>query len=895
MEAFYNKKAEEVLNLLRTTAEGLSEAEATERLKEYGPNKLPEAKRETFLTIFLKQFASPLIYVLFGAAAIVFYLGEETDGLIILFVVFFNSLVGAIQEGRAQNTLQALRQFVETNATVLRNGKELIIRDAEIVPGDIIVIQEGEKIPADARILISRGLRIDESSLTGESAPIDKHDHPLVGKEISVANQKNMVFKGTNVVGGNGIAVVTATGLNTEIGKISKELVGLDTEIPLKKDIRNLSRLIVLAISGVSVFIFLIGLVFGKSIVEMFATVVSLAVSIIPEGLPIALTIVLATGVWRMSKRNALIKKLQAVEALGQAQVIAVDKTGTLTRNEMVIRRVFINGKFFEIGGVGYEPRGEITLDKKPIDPLNHPDLIFAGRIAAFCAEARVVFLEELKMWRVAGDPTEAAMIVFAEKLGFRKNELELEAPKLAEVPFDYEMKYHLTSHRVDDRQFVTIAGAPEVIIPLSHKLYVNGSSIVFSKENKNEKEKIFHKFSEAGLRVIAFGFAELPLGQELSIHNINRLQNLVFVGFYCMEDSLRPEVLDAMKRTEEAGIRVVMITGDHRLTAQAIAKEAGIFKKGDKIMTGEDVEKISVEELAKELPRVSVFARVTPNHKIKIIKAFRSRGEIVAMTGDGVNDAPSLVAADLGVAMGKIGTEVAKEAADIVLLDDNFGSIVAAVEEGRNIYKTIKKTLLYLFSTNIGELLTILGAIFLGFPIPLLPAQIIWLNLITDTFQVSALAMEPKEDNLLKRKFKKTGRYLVDKLMVERMAVMVAPMMIGTLYLFSRYYETNLQYAWTVSLTVLAAFQWLNAWNCRHEDISIFNRKFFSNKYLIAATAVVILLQLVALYTPFMQEILRTEPLAIKDWGITLVIALSIVIAEEIRKFIRRRYRYSS
>jgi Ca2+-transporting ATPase len=626
----------------------------------------------------------------------------------------------------------------------------------------------------------------------------------------------------------------------------------------------------------------------------MFATVVSLAVSIIPEGLPIALTIVLATGVWRMSKRNALIKKLQAVEALGQAQIIAVDKTGTLTRNEMVIRRVFINGKVFEIGGVGYEPKGEIKLDKKPIDPLNHADLVFAGRIAAFCANARVVFFEESKMWRAAGDPTEAAMLVFAEKLGFRKNELEIEAPKLAEVPFDYETKYHLTSHRIEDRQFVTIAGAPEVLIPLSHKLYVNGSSTVFSKENKDETEKVFHKFSEDGLRVIAFGFAELPLAQELSIHNVNRFQNLVFAGLYGMEDSLRPEVASAMARAEEAGIRVVMITGDHRLTAQAIAKEAGILKKGDKIITGENIEKMTPEELAKELPRVSVFARVTPDHKIKIIKAFRSRGEIVAMTGDGVNDAPSLVAADLGVAMGKIGTEVAKEAADIVLLDDNFGSIIAAVEEGRNIYKTIKKTLLYLFSTNIGELLTILGAIFLGFPIPLLPAQIIWLNLITDTFQVSALAMEPKEDKLLKKNFKKTWRYLVDKLMVERMAVMVAPMMIGTLYLFSRYYETNLQYAWTVSLTALAVFQWFNAWNCRNEDISIFNRKFLSNKYLIAATVFVVLLQLVALYTPFMQEILRTEPLAIKDWGIILAIALSIVLAEEIRKFIRRRYRRS-
>ncbi|MDP3784590.1 MAG: HAD-IC family P-type ATPase, partial [bacterium] len=823
--------------------------------------------------------------ILLAASAVVFLMGETIDGSIILAVLLFNAVVGTIQEGKAQNTLLALKKFVETRATVLREGKELIVPDSEVAPGDIIILQEGEKVPADARIIAAANLKIDEAALTGESEPVHKITDILEGADLATAEQKNMVFKGTHILAGNGRAIVVATGMFTVIGKISKEIAAIDTEIPLKANIRHLSRLIIITVASISVLLFLLGTVSGKSAPEMFATVVSLSVSIIPEGLPIVMTLVLATGVLRMSKRNALVKKLQAVEALGQARIIAVDKTGTITKNEMVIQKVYLDGKFFEVGGIGYEPKGEIRLNGNMIDAANYPELLFAGKIAAFCANARVMFSEEEKIWRVAGDPTEAAMLVLAQKLGFYKDDLERESPLVGEIPFDYKLRYHATVHRLDGQKFLAVVGAPEVILSLSH----------VSTEEKQELESVFLSMSQEGLRVIALA----QTSEALASHSLRRsgpetltpegIKSLTFVGFFGMKDALRPEVRDAMQKAASAGIRVVMITGDHKVMAQAIAKEAGIYQDSDTILTGQDIDAFSDAELYEKLAKTSVFARVTPEHKLRIIKAYKARGEVVAMTGDGVNDAPSLVAADLGVAMGKIGTEVAKEASDIVLLDDNFGSIVSAVEEGRSIYKTIKKVILYLFSTSWGEALTITAALLLGYPLPLLPAQIIWLNFVTDGFLDVALAMEPKEEGLLRGNFERPKKYLVDKLMTQRIFIMAVPMMIGTLFLFKGYFENDLAKAWTISLTTLAVFQWFNAWNCRHESKSIFQMNPFSNKFLVGATLTIIFLQLLVVYNPFMQKLLRTAPLELSEWLLIIPIAASIVLVEEIRKFFYR------
>lgn len=887
---WYAKKVSEAFRLLHSNEAGLTQDEAKRRLEKYGLNKLPETKLDSLSVIFLRQFQSPLIYILLLASLIVFAMREFTDGLIILFVLLFNAIVGTIQEGKAQNTLLALKKFAETNTKVLRDGKELVIPDYEVVPGDVIILQEGDKVPADARIILSNNITVEEAALTGESQPVHKFADILSALRLPTAEQKNMVFKGTHIVAGNGKAVVVTTGLETVLGKISKEIAVINTEIPLKANIRYLTRLIIITVATICTSIFTLGIILGHSVREMFTTVVSLAVSIIPEGLPIVMTLVLATGVWRMSKRNALVKKLQAVEALGQARVIAVDKTGTITKNEIVLQKVYIDEKTFNIKGNGYKPEGEVFLAENKIDPLNHQELLFAGKIAVFGTNNGVVLDEESGEWRPTGDPTESALSVFAQKVGFHKDVLEKESPKLSEIPFDYKNKYRATTHKVDRQILATIIGAPEEILDLSTKIWHGGKNSKLTKEEKEKLTSVFIKMSQEGLRVLAFATKD----NSPEIVKPKDIAELTFVGFFGLKDTLRSEVLEAIEKAMFAGVKVVMITGDHKVTAEAIALEAGILHEGETVLTGEEIDALSDEELADVLKSVSVFARVTPEHKLRIIRAYKKRGEIVAMTGDGVNDVPSLVAADLGVSMGKIGTEVAKEASDIVLLDDNFSSIVSAIEEGRNIYKTIKKVILYLFSTSFGEVFTITGALFLGLPLPILAAQIVWLNFVTDGFLDVSLAMEPKEEGLLKSTFEHPKKYLIDGLTVQRMFLMAIPMMIGTLFLFKGYYQTDMVKAWTISLTVLAVFQWFNVWNCRHESKSIFQLNPFSNKFLVGATLTIILLQLTAIYHPLIQKVLKTTALELSDWLIIIPIASSIMIVEEIRKLIYRRCTHS-
>ncbi len=882
---WHSKHLKTIFKELDSSEQGLSQVEAQHRSKEYGLNKLPEGKVDSVSVIFIRQFQSPLIYILFAVSLIVFLMGEVVDSIIILCVLIFNSIIGTIQEGKAQNTLLALKNFTETKATVLRDGAELIISDKDVVTGDIIILYEGEKIPADARIISSYNLRIDEATMTGESVPVHKTDEDTNGVEDALA-QKNMVFKGTHIVLGNGKAIVVAIGIDTEIGKIAKEIANIDTETPLRSNIRHLSRLIIIALASISVSLFSLGVVLGKPAEEMFRIVVSLAVSIIPEGLPVVMTLVLATGVWRMSKQNVLIKRLHAVEALGQARVIAVDKTGTITKNEIVIQKVFVDGKFFDIGGIGYETTGEIRLDGDIVDPANHPELLFAGKIAALCSNARVLLSEENSEWRVIGDPTEAAILTFAKKLGFHKDNLEKESPLVADFPFDYKLKYHAAVHLLDGQKFLSVAGAPEVILGLSERILRGGKNHPLLAEERLRLESVIHEMSQKGLRVIAVA----ELRDAPNIQSSKDVGALSFVGLFGMKDALRMEVTDGVEKAMEAGIRVVMITGDHRVTAQAIATEAGIYRDGDTVLTGNEVDAMSEAELSEKLATTTVFARVNPEHKLRIIQAYKARGEVIAMTGDGVNDAPSLVAADLGVAMGRMGTEVAKEAADIILLDDNFGNIVLAIEEGRNIYKTIKKVVLYFTATSMGAVLVITAALFLGYPLPLLAIHIIWLNFITDGFLNAALAMEPKEEGLLRGNFPKPAKYLIDKLMTVRLILMSSVMAIGTLYVFQGYLEADFAKALTMSLTVLAVFQWFNAFNCRSDNKSVFVMNPFSNKYLVLAMLCIVSLQLLAVYNPIMQKLLRTASIDASDWLLIITVASSIIFAEEIRKFFYRR-----
>lgn len=887
MENNWHLKTEfEILKQLQSDSNGLSFEAAAERLKKCGENKLPETKMDNLAIIFLRQFQSPLIYVLFMAALIIFVMAEIVDGSIILAILIFNAIIGAIQEGKAQNTLLALKKFVETKAMVLRQGREMIIPDSEVVLGDIIILQEGEKAPADARVIMSHNLNIDEAVLTGESEPAHKIEEVVKKNNLLMSEQKNMVFKGTYVLSGNGKAIVVGTGLNTVIGKIAKEIKTIDTETPFKTNVRYLTRLIIIAVSGISVLLFLFGLASGQAATSMFMTVVSLVVSIIPEGLPIVMTLVLATGVWRMSQQNVLIKKLQAVEALGQARIIALDKTGTITNNEMVVQKIYLAGKMFTISGLGYELKGEIRLEEKAVCLPNHPELFFAGKIAVFCSNARVMFDENSKQWSVAGDPTEAAMNIFGQKLGFNKYQLENESPLIVDLPFDYKLKYHATVHLLEGKKFLAVAGAPEEILKLCKKNWRDHKSSPFANKEKEELESVFLRLSRNGMRVVALA-VNFAVGDILKAEEIN---NLTFVGFLGMRDSLRLEVAEAIEKIISANIRVVMITGDHKNTALAIAKEAGIYRSGDIILTGQGIDELTDRSLQEKISACSVFARVTPDHKLRIIQAYKARGEIIAMTGDGVNDAPSLVAADLGIAMGKIGAEVAKEASDIVLLDDNLTNIIYAIEEGRSIYKTIKKVILYLFSTSVGEVLTIAGVLAVGLPLPLLPAQIIWLNFVTDGFLDVALAMEPKEKGLMQGKFERPKKWIVDKLMTQRIFLMAVPMAIGAFWLFKGYFAADITKAWTISLTTLAVFQWFNAWNCRSEEKSLFQMNLLANKFLVGATLIVICLQLLVVYNPLMQKILHTVPLALSDWLIIVSVAFSIIVVEEARKFFYRR-----
>jgi len=575
-----------------------------------------------------------------------------------------------------------------------------------------------------------------------------------------------------------------------------------------------------------------------------------------------------------MSKQNVLVKRLQAVESLGEAEIIAVDKTGTITKNEMIIQKIYTNNKLFEVGGIGYEPKGKISFNGKIINPRNYPELMMMGKLALFCANARVFYSEEKDQWLVSGEPTEASLLVLGHKIGFNKSKLEEKYPLIIDIPFSHANKYHGTTHLIDNKGLLKIVGAPETVLSLCYKL---------SLEEKKIIESMIRKMSKQGLRVLAVGINENVSFEYKEADT----KKLTFIGLFGMKDGLRPEVIEAVKKTKLAGVKVIMITGDHKITAQAVAREAGIFIEGDSILTGKDIDELSDEEFKFELEKTTVFARVSPEHKLKIIKAYKDNGKIIAMTGDGVNDAPSLVAADLGVAMGKIGTEVAKEASDLVLLDDNFGSIVDAIKEGRNIYKNIKRVILYLFSTGIGEIMVITVAIILKLPLPLLAAQIIWLNLVTDSFPILAMSFDSKGGQSFYHEKFSHRKKIIDSLMIQRMIIMATPMVIGTLILFKYYLQIDSIKALTVSLTVLAAFQWLNAWNCISKTQSLFKEKILQHKFLIGATLLVIGLQLLAVYTPFFQKILHTTPLSFIDWLLIIVVGFSVVIFEEIRKWL--------
>jgi len=862
---------------------GLSFAEAEKRLKENGPNLLPEKPPESWWVIFFRQFKSPLIYILLVCAIIIFYLGETADSIIIAVVLLINALIGAVQEGRAGKILQSLKKLSFAEATVIRDGKEIIVPEAEIVMGDVLELSEGQRVVADARLIFSNNLKVDESALTGESGPVNKHETVLHEENLPASSQHNVIFKGTAVLSGFGRAVVVSVGAATEMGKISRALLMPEEQMPLQKNIKALSKFIIYFVAAVSVALFTLGIQANIPPREMFSIVVSLALSVIPEGLPVILTLILAHGVWRMSKKNALVKKLQAVEALGQATILAVDKTGTITENQMVVKQLFVAGKIYKVTGDGYEPKGFVLLGDAV--QTNSPDVKMAATIAGLTGKAAVQLMEATQTYKVSGDPTEAAMLVFAEKLGLSRDNLKEHYKESGEIPFEHKNKYHAVFYEHQQKVFCAVAGAPEVILNSSTAVMENGQSR--SKTGADEKvcAEVLEEFAQKGLRVVAFGYKLLE-----KTHALDNIDNLIFGGFYGIEDAVRPQAKTSVMAAQQAGLKVVMITGDFKITARAIAQEAGIFKAGDEILTGDQLAQLSPNELDEKLQKVSVFARVTPEDKMKIIKAYKGAGQIIAMTGDGVNDAPSLVAADLGVAMGKIGTEVAKEAADIVLLDDNLRSIVTAIKEGRVMRANIKKALQFLFSTSLGELLTISISILLGLPLPVTAVQILWLNLITDPLSGAALALEEEEEDVLKKRESPLGRFFVSPSTLTHMVIIGLIMAVGAIYIYNQYYFVNSLKAQTMALTLLAAFQWYNAFNCRFIKQSVFNKRIFGNKYIWLAFLVNAFVQVLAVHNGWFNKILKTTPLTLAEWVTVLCLALAVIFVDEVRKFFLRR-----
>ncbi|MCD6575847.1 MAG: calcium-translocating P-type ATPase, SERCA-type [Nanoarchaeota archaeon] len=867
--AWHTLKIKEIFRVLETSENGLTSEEAERRLSEFGPNELTKEKKKTILSIFLNQFKSFLIIILIIAALISFAVGETLNSIVILIILLINAFLGFFQEYKAEKAVEALKKMTAPRALVLRDGVKKEIFSRELVPGDIVYLEEGKQVPADVRIIESQNLKVDESILTGESLPVLKEVCTLK-KEVPLSEMKNMAFFGTYVTYGHGKGVVVRTGMETEMGKIA-ELVQetIEEETPLKRKLNNLAKqlgLIVLFIIGL---VFLLNIyVHSKELIEIFILAIAMAISAVPEGLPMVVTLTLALGMQAMAKQNAIVRKLMAVETLGATTVICSDKTGTLTKNEMTVTEIYANGKFIEVTGAGYKPIGKFLLDGKEINPSSDKTLSRLLEIGALCNNAEMIKDDG---WRVIGDPTEGALISLAEKGGFSPEKLKKQAKFITEVPFSSERK--MMSVAYSNKKVISyVKGAPEKIIDRCNFILENGKVKKITPAIKKQLIKTSNKMAGKPLRVLAFAYKELPKRKKYTFKDME--YGLTFVGFVGMIDPPREGVKDAIRKCNEAGIRVIMITGDHKTTAVAIAKEIGIMKEGDICITGMELEGMSLKELEEVVDKVSVFARVSPEHKVKILQALDSKGETVAMTGDGVNDAPALKRAHIGVAMGIKGTDVAKQASDMILEDDNFSTIVKAVESGRRIYDNIKKFVRFELAANFDEIAVISFAAISGLPLPLLPLQLLWINLVTDTIPATTLAIDPPEKDIMRRPPRKRNENMILDMLPYLLATIVVCTFVDT-WLFLWGLQYGIQKARTLVFTGTVMFQLFLVFNIRSERRPFLRTNPFENKYLVLGVFASFLLQLAVVYLPPLQAIFGTFPLDLIDWVVVMLFAL--------------------
>lgn len=899
-EAWHAIEIESVLESLGTSRRGLSEEEARRRLEEYGPNELREEKRVTPFQIFIGQFKSILVIILILSAIVSAYIsmrkGEAyTDTYVIFAIVVMNAVLGFVQEYRAEQAVEALKRMVAPHVLVLRDGREESIESKNLVPGDIILLEAGSRVPADARLLEAVNLRVDEAALTGESTPVAKR-LDVLSPEVGVADRSNMVFMGTIITGGRAVAVVTTTGMRTEFGKIAGMVQAVEVEEPpLKQKMERMGRQLGLISVILTIFVFIVGVVVHEAELEtMFMMAVSLAVSAIPEGLPAVLTITLALGVSRMARQKAIVRKLASVETLGSTTVICSDKTGTLTKNEMTVSRILSRGRVINVTGAGYTPEGEFLLEGDRLDPKDDGDLELLLRIGALCNDAHLH--ESNGSWTIFGDPTEGALVAAAAKAGMQSDDLKARYPRVGEFPFESARKRMSTIHATPDGGKVAyVKGAPEIILERCVGIYEGGAVRPLTEEDRERVLSAMRGMARDALRVLAMAYRELPSTlEEFEMDEVE--SGLTFVGLVGMIDPPREEVPPAIKLCKQAGIRSVMVTGDHRLTAVAIARQIGMLEETPRsVLTGDDLSRMSDDDLDEVIEEVRVFARVSPEHKMRIAQSLKRNGHIVAMTGDGVNDAPALKAADIGVAMGIKGTDVTKEAADMILEDDNFATIVRAVRGGRHIYDNITKYIRLMLAANFDEFMEITIVTLLGLPLPFLPIHVLWVNLVTDGLPAVALSLDPPDPDLMRYPprdpdeglLSRFWRFILFAAIVDFISDFVP-------FLWTLSVTGDPVQARTVAFTSIVFFEFFLAYQSRSETHHIFAlgwKGLTENKMLFVSVVVSLALQFAIVYLPPLQKLFHVAPLTPLQLGICFLGSLTAFLILPGKLIKRRRF----
>ncbi len=895
--------AEDVMQSLAVDPNvGLSASDVVKRQQIYGLNTLPERKPPSALWVFLEQFKDFMVLVLLGATLISGLLGEYEDAITIILIVIVNAILGFVQEMRAEKALDSLKKLTAQMVEALRDGIRSRINAAELVPGDVILIDAGDRVAADGRLIEATSLEVEEAALTGESQPVSKQLAPCP-EESALGDQTNMVFMGTVATRGKGRAVIVHTGIETEMGLIARLMEsGEEEPTPLQKRLDQLGRVLVYACLLICAMVVAVGIWRGESAYRMFLAGVSLAVAAIPEGLPAIVTVALALGVQRMVKRNAIVRRLPAVETLGCATVICSDKTGTLTQNEMTVRRLWAGGREYQFTGTGYSPEGDITRSGIPVQAASEPELLTALRIAALCNDSSLQRRQETGLKRLVGkssyqligDPTEGALLTAAAKAGLWSDQLATSHKRLKEAPFDSSHKQMSVLVQGAKEQELLVKGAPDFILDQSSHLLWQGRVTPLTNELRTMIAQTVEHYGSDALRVLALAMRPCPRGHMGELEQ--RPQGLTLVGLAGMIDPPRPEAKPAILRCHEAGIRVIMITGDHKTTAAAVGREIGLIHGDGGVLTGQELDKLNDRELAERLKTVSVFARVSPIHKLRLVQVLRAQGHVVAMTGDGVNDAPAIKEADIGVAMGQTGTDVTKEASSLILRDDNFATIVAAVEEGRNIYDNIRKFIRYLLSCNVGELLTMFLTILAGLPVPLKPIQILWINLVTDGLPAMALGVDTADGDVMKRPPRGAtesifSRHLSTRIMTRGLMIGLSTMAVFVISLFVL--KEDLVHARTMAFATLVFAQLFHVFDCRSERKSVLEKGLFTNPYLLAAVASSVLLMLAVIYLPALQATFDTSPLTPGDWVVVLLAGAWGTILVEIRRlFLRPAHR---